>query len=122
VVANDDHSWAHAVSYPGDVQRVDARRALRRYKPQAVICSWPPAGNAFERDVFRTDSVQLYIVISSQYQFSAGDWDAYRKQEDFTLTEDRRLSAMVLPPELEAAVYVFRRVITIDGQPNSGHG
>jgi hypothetical protein len=110
IVATDDHSWAHAVSYPDDVQRLDARQALRRLKPQAVVCSWPPAGNPFERDVFRTASVELYVVVGSRHRFSAGNWDAYDEQQDFALTEDLQLSALVLPPELEAAVYVFRRV------------
>ncbi|HET9517787.1 MAG TPA: hypothetical protein VFO77_08690 [Actinoplanes sp.] len=110
VIATDDHSWAHAVSYPDDVERLDARRALRRHQPQVVICSWPPAGNSFERDVFRTPSVQLYIVIGSRHRFSAGNWDAYEQQQDFVLAEDPRLSALVLPPELDSAVYLFRRI------------
>ena len=32
-----------------------------------------------------------------------------RAQEAFTMVEDEALGALVLPPELESAVYVFRR-------------
>jgi hypothetical protein len=109
VTATDDHSWRD-VAFPDSVVRQDARTAVRTRQPQVVICSWPPAGNDFEREVFRTDSVELYVVIGSRHRFATGNWDAYEQQSAFTLTEDEQLSKLVLPPELDAAVYVFRRV------------
>jgi hypothetical protein len=108
VVATDDHSWQD-VDFPPAVLRQDAREALRRHRPGVVICSWPPAGNDFERDVFKTPSVQTYVVISSRHRFAAGDWAAYEEQTDFDFAEDPALTRLVLPPELDAAVYVFRR-------------
>ena len=109
VVATDDHSWAKAVTSPDGVVRQDAREALRKRRPQAVVCSWPPAGNPFEREVFRTASVDLYIVIGSGDEHGSGDWESYRAQRGFTLSEEPELSRLVLPPELGAKVYVFRR-------------
>lgn len=109
VTATDDHSWSHEVQYPDFVVKQDAHEALREHAPEVVICSWPPAGNAFERQVFRTRSVQLYIVIGSRHRFAAGNWAEYRSQSEFDGEEDVRLSRLVLPPELDAAVYVFRR-------------
>ena len=109
VKATDDHSWSHAIRFPDAVARLDARAALRHRKPQAVICSWPPAGNDFEQAVFRTPSVQLYIVIASRHRFAAGAWDDYERQQAFDWAEAPELSRLVLPPELDAAVYVFRR-------------
>lgn len=109
VTATDDHSWGQSVTYPSTVIRKDARAALRCYQPEVVICSWPPAGNAFEREVFRTRSVELYIVIGSRSEANAGNWADYRRQTAFTYAEDPTLSRLVLPPELGAAVYVFRR-------------
>ncbi len=109
VTATDDHSWAHEVSYPDFVLKQDAQDALREHAPEVVVCSWPPANNAFEHHLFRTKSVQMYIVISSRHRFAAGNWDAYNAQSTFEFTEDTRLSRLLLPPELDAAVYVFRR-------------
>lgn len=109
VTATDDHSWKHQVSYPDFVVKRDALEALREYSPEVVLCSWPPAGNTFEHQVFRTRSVQLYIVISSKHQFAAGNWEDYRQQSLFDFEEDNKMSALVLPPELDAAVYIFRR-------------
>jgi hypothetical protein len=109
VTATDDHSWKHAVTFPEGVIRQEAREALRVHSPSVVVCSWPPAGNTFERHVFRTRSVDLYVVIASKHTFAAGNWDDYRAQEAFTMEEDEALGALVLPPELESAVYVFRR-------------
>ncbi len=109
ITATDNHGWAQAVKYPEWVNKLDAREALASYTPEVVICSWPPSQNDFERDVFNTSSVQLYIVIGSRHHFAFGDWKSYTQQTSFELAEDKRLSAMVLPPELESVVYVFRR-------------
>lgn len=109
LTATDNHGWQNAVAYPEWVIKLDAREALTRYAPEVVICSWPPAQNDFERQVFNTPSVQLYIVIGSRHQFAFGNWKDYTQQSLFDLEEDKNLGALVLPPELEAAVYVFRR-------------
>lgn len=109
VTASDDYSWQHSVSYPEWVVKMDAREALSQYSPEVVICSWPPAGNAFERQIFRTRSVKLYILITSRHRHAAGNWDVYRQQQFFTLREEPSLSRMVLPPEIDAAVYLFTR-------------
>lgn len=109
ITATDDYSWEHAVHYPEWVDRVDAIEAIRLHAPDVVICSWPPAGNVFERHIFRARSVQLYIVISSRHRFAAGNWVDYHEQSAFSFEEDAELSRLVLPPELDAGVYVFRR-------------
>jgi hypothetical protein len=109
ITATDDHSWKHSIDFPADVQQQDATTALKEHQPQVVICSWPPAGNSFEEHVFKTPSVELYIVIASQHAFASGNWDAYERQKDFTYEGSETLSRLVLPPELEGAVYLFRR-------------
>lgn len=109
LTATDNHGWSQAVKYPEWVHKLGAREALVTYTPEVVICSWPPAQNDFERAVFNTPSVQLYIVIGSQHQFAFGNWTDYKQQSAFELEENKRLGALVLPPELGAAVYVFRR-------------
>ena len=109
IVATDDHSWSKSIEFPATVVREDARQALRTRRPEVVVCSWPPPGNDFEREVFRTLSVQLYVVIASRHRFAAGDWRAYEQQTDFEFEHDEELSRLVLPPELDSAVYVFRR-------------
>lgn len=113
IIATDNYSWQHAVKYPESVVNLEARVALTAYSPEIVICSWPPAGNAFECHVFKTPSVQCYIVISSRHHFAAGNWNDYRGQSAFVLEEDQTLSRLVLPPELDAAVYLFRRQSTL---------
>jgi hypothetical protein len=109
LTATDNYGWEKSVTYPDWVLRQDAREALKKYKPEVVICSWPPAQNDFEREVFNLPGVQLYIVIGSRYRFAFGNWKEYERQTAFELTEDKVLSALVLPPELESVVYLFRR-------------
>lgn len=109
ITATDDHSWQQSIDYPEAVLRQPAGKALRTHRPSVVICSWPPAGNAFERLVFETPSVELYVVISTRHELSAGNWETYRTQQTFDLVEDARLSRLLLPPENEGAVLLFRR-------------
>lgn len=114
ITATDDYSWKREVKYPENVVKMDARQALHTFVPEVVICSWPPAGNTFERQVFRTRSVQLYIVINSHHRFASGNWNDYGEQSGFEFKEEPLLSRLVLPPELDAAVYVFRRKVLVD--------
>jgi hypothetical protein len=109
IKATDDHSWKHAVSYPESVIKMDASQALKRYHPGVVICSWPPTNNGFERQVLTHPQVELYIVIGSRHTFASGNWQDYRAQTAFDMQEDSSLGAGVLPPELGATVYLFRR-------------
>jgi hypothetical protein len=108
VTPTDDYSW-YDVNFVDAVLKRDAGKALAEYQPEVVICSWPPPGNKFERRVFTTPSVQLYILIASSHRFATGNWESYESQSDFMFSEDAKLSRLVLPPELDAAVYVFRR-------------
>ena len=112
ITATDDQSWGHAMSYPEAVLKREAREALSLYNPEVVLCSWPPPGNNFERQIFKSRSVQLYIVIGSRHRHAAGNWGDYEQQSAFSCVEDPALSSLVLPPELDSAVYVFRRIAT----------
>jgi len=109
VTATDDYSWTHAIQYPGQVEKLGAKEALEKYQPRVVLCSWPPPGNPFEKEVFLTASVELYVVIGSRYRFAGGNWEAYTGQQRFEWQADPRLSGFVLPPELESSVLVFRK-------------
>jgi len=111
ITATDDYSWEHSVKYPDWVIKRNAKEALSMERPEVVICSWPPANNAFEKHIFKTRSVQMYIVIGSRHQFAAGNWDEYGRQANFECQEEKSLSRLVLPPELDSAVYVFRRKV-----------
>jgi hypothetical protein len=108
IVATDDHSWKD-VDFPAEVIKEDAKTSLKQRSPQVVLCSWPPAENSFERAVFKTKSVELYIVIGSRHRFAAGNWRTYEEQTAFTGAEAEELSALVLPPDIDPAVYLFRR-------------
>jgi hypothetical protein len=74
-----------------------------------VICSWPPAGNGFERQIFRQRCVQTYIVIGSHSRFITGNWADYEAQTAFDWAEVPALSRLIVPPELQAGLWVFTR-------------
>jgi hypothetical protein len=106
------------VRYDERVVRQDAAQAVRRRRPTVVICSWPPEGNQFEREIFKVASVEVYIVIGSQHEFGAGNVAAYLSQRQFDCAIEPRLSVLVLPPELDPAVYIFRRRTEVPADVN----
>lgn len=109
IIATDNRSWDFSITYPDTVIDCDAEEALQRYNPEIVICSWPPKNNDFERQIFKTDSVQTYILIASRLETVSGNWADYREQTAFSFEANKKLSKLVLPPELEPAVYIFQR-------------
>jgi hypothetical protein len=110
--ATDDHSWRHAVEYPENVEQLEADAALKKYAPEVVVCSWPPAGNDFERQIFKTPTVETYIAIVSQHRVATGNWQDYETQDRYGWQEEPALSRLVLPPELGSIVLVFKRKAT----------
>ncbi|UQZ36504.1 SAM-dependent methyltransferase [Paenibacillus sp. PK3_47] len=108
--ATDDYSWEHYIKYPDFVEKLDAKAALAKYSPKTVICSWPVPGNNYEKQVFRTPSVELYIVIGTRSPAITGDFATYYQLEDFSMELYETLSSLILPPTGENAVYLFRRI------------
>lgn len=107
--ATDDYSWKHYIDYPAYVEKADAKTALAKYSPEVVLCSWPVPKNPYEKHVFKADSVQLYIVIGTRNPQTTGDFEAYYNAEKFTMELDERLSALIVPPSEDNAVYLFRK-------------
>lgn len=107
--AIDDYSWEHYIKYPNFVEKLEAKEALNKYKPDTVICSWAPPGNTFEKSVFTMESVKLYIVIGTRNPSFSGNHDTYQKQKGFTMEYSQQLSSLVLPPSKDNAVYIFRK-------------
>lgn len=108
--ATDDYSWEHYIKYPSFVEKADAKNALHKYNPEVVLCSWPVPKNSYERHVFRTNSVNLYIVIGSRDPAITGDFETYNSVDKFTMERNDRMSSLILPPSDDHAVYIFRRV------------
>jgi hypothetical protein len=109
VHATDDHSWTQNIRYPEAVERLDAVSALAQHNPEVVLCSYPPPKNTFEAAVFTTSTVNLYVVITTKHKFAAGNWETYESQSAFTMQADEALSRLILPPEIDPVLLVFRR-------------
>lgn len=111
VVATDDHSWSHAITFPSCVARLDAREALAQHEPAVVICSWPPANNRFERHVLAASSVETYVAIGSQHAYASGARSVYDAPTHFGFSRDDRpdLAQLIAPLELNSQVLVFNR-------------
>jgi hypothetical protein len=108
VVATDSHDWP-GIEYPDFVEKLDAREALRKYPRPVVLCSWPPPFNRFEHLVFQSPAVRTYVVIGSCREFGTGDWKAYEQATPFAWERSERLASLMIPPELDSAVFVFQR-------------
>ena len=109
VTATDDHSWKHVVNFPEFVENLDAKDALKKYNPNVVLCAWPPPGNKFEKHVFANKGVETYILITSKHQFAAGNWDEYKRNNDFDVEVHSDLGKFLFPPEVDSEVIIFSR-------------
>lgn len=110
--AVDDESWGSmGVAGAGTViQKMDAIQALKNFSPEVVICSWPPAGNLFEEEIFNTKSVQLYLVVLSRQQLVSGNWSAYKNQRKFNCTTSPAINSLLRPIETDQQLFIFRRI------------
>jgi hypothetical protein len=112
VTATDNFSWKNetrSLKSSGFVKKLDAGDALRLFTPKVVICSWPPAQNSFETQIFETLSVQIYLVILSKHKFASGNWEVYKNQKNFTCSKIEHLTRSLRPIEAEQELYIFRR-------------
>lgn len=109
ILAFDNRSWTGKISYHADVIQLDAVETLRQHKSEVVLCSWPPANNEFEHEIFLAPTVTRYIVIGSDNRLTFGNWPAYTAQRTFQMRKDEALSDAILPSGSGGAVYVFER-------------
>ncbi len=108
-IATDDYSWSNYINYNNSVEKLSAKEALNKYRPEVVICSWSPPNNNFEKYIFQSDHVNTYIAIGTRNGEFSGNHGVYESQTKFTMELDEELSAMIIPPSLENAVYIFKR-------------
>ena len=111
--ATDDLSWGHAVRFGRHVEDLDAAKALKKYNPIVVLCSWPPPENSFEESVFLSASVDTYIVVGSKHHFATGARDHYLKQKDFTMEVVACPDKLLAPPGLDGEVLLFTRKMSV---------
>lgn len=116
ITAVDDESWSlggkSIRAREVEVLRRDATQALKQFSPEVVICSWAPVGNLFERDIFRTKSVQTYLAISSRHSFASGNWGAYKEQKEFNCSTSEGINSLIRPFEIEQQLLIFRRNVS----------
>ncbi len=105
----DDHSWTHKIKFPTFVEKLSATQALEKYRPQIVISSWPPPDNSFEKEIFHSPTVEMYIVIGSKHEFATGNQKSYQHQNKFKKIHRHDLTDMTLPQEWDHQVIQFIR-------------
>ncbi len=107
--ATDDLSWGHAVRFGRHVEDLEAAKAIKKYVPKVVLCSWPPPDNSFEQSVFLSPSVETYIVVGSRHHFATGARADYLKQNSFSMEVVADANHLLAPPGLEGEVLLFKR-------------
>ncbi len=117
IIGVDDMSWPLAKKTVKKatpfMEEISAEHALQQKKPSVVLSVWPPPGNLFERHVFNTPSVDLYMVILSAHQFASGNWSDYKAQDGrrgaFSCVTNESLNTLLRPIESEQRLLIFRR-------------
>lgn len=110
VRATDSYGWSAFIDYPAEVEKLDARAALDRYRPAVVLSSWPDPDNGWEEAVFADRNVETYIVLGSAVPGVTGNPGTYAAQKGFAVTPRPDLARLILPREQKNAVWVFTRI------------
>jgi len=62
----DNYSWGkkdHPINYPQEVEKIDFRKALKKYNPDLVIICWEELGAPFTQEILKHPSVKGVIWI-----------------------------------------------------------
>ena len=59
--------------------------------------------------MFANKGVETYILITSKHQFAAGNWDEYKRNNDFDVEVHSDLGKFLFPPEVDSEVIIFSR-------------
>lgn len=117
VTGVDDCSWEPAKNKikrcADKIQQKSATESLAELNPKVVLSVWPPPGNTFEREIFATKSVHLYMAIVSKHRFASGNWRDYQAQESaprgFSCVTNESMNKLLRPIEAEQQILIFRR-------------
>ncbi len=100
ITAIDDKSWDKekafwftpiTVDFP--VEEVTHEKALEKYKPQIVLCSWMSPGKDLSEEICKTDSVDEYILIGDTSCCGTDNtWEETYKNYGFTQKHIEELS------------------------------
>jgi hypothetical protein len=64
------------------VEPIDYRRALKRYQPEIVLCSWMPMGSDWTADFRREANLEEYLLVGQSDHGNCGDnWATWGNQE-----------------------------------------
>jgi hypothetical protein len=117
VTGIDDCSWSMAKNVIAGAKPFmnveSAETALKTINPSVVLSVYPPPGNQFERTIFATKSVDLYLAVVSSHQFASGNWQDYKAQDarnsQFSCVMNESLNKMLRPIESDQRLLIFRR-------------
>jgi len=92
VYATDSYRWTYEKQY-SPVEKLTYGRALKKYSPDVVICSWMPLGTNWTPTFRETESVMHYIQMGEVEQCCGGDW---KKRKGWTVGEIEECSKYAL--------------------------
>ncbi len=91
VIATDSGEWDIKKHFP--VEALGHVKAMEKYNPDVVVCSWMPLGEDFSKDIRKCDRVKEYILIGDssccgdEWETWGRDWTGDKSKEEITLYE-----------------------------------
>lgn len=96
VIASDSGKGEIEPAFP--TEKIDQKKALAKYNPEIVICSWMPFKEDWTADFRAEKSVQEYILIGETDDGCCGDkWRTWGNKRSLD-EKERRLRENQLPP------------------------
>lgn len=85
ILATDDYSWKIRKT---NVEKLDHKQAIDKYKPAMVISSWMPYHRDWTRYFRKSQSVEHYILIGEAYGGCCASDPSFYNHKGWTKTED----------------------------------
>jgi len=98
VVATDSGAWTLKSDFP--VEQLDHKKAIKKYRPDIVICSWMPYQKDWTKDIRMCDRVKEYILIGETDGGCCGDeWETWG--QSWSRDEDDEGGKKIPPYEVD---------------------
>lgn len=123
IKATDDYSWTFGQRF-FDVEKLDYKEAIRKYRPDVIIGCWMPLGTDWTPFFRRFKSTKHYLIIGEVNACCGGNWDQRKGwkierlecsryglcRTDYLQLFEKKQGARIHPAGFHSASMLFSRI------------
>jgi len=107
----DNYNWKKRgnINYPKDVEKIDFKKALKKYNPELVIICWEELGMPFTEEILKHPSVKWVIWIGEGLGGCCGNDSSLEKLNHTYIENKYCLARTDMGQILHTCVYLFKK-------------